>query len=342
MRHGTRLGLLVLLACAAAPSCKKGTYLEVVFKGAGLPPVNHIHFELTLDDGRVSAGDLPANAPAGHVVTLPASAAFQLDDFSGGLALSATAYDETNAAIAHATTSTTIMHADTWTVEVDFGNGGTTPDAGSDTGPTPDAGAADAADDGSSLVTVTDGSIDSGCVAVSVEASESVSLDYNSSGQDQDSGNMLWANLGPSEQYIGWMKFGVRFVPRTAHVSKATLNLFMAQASGAVPTLVVDYSPVDGWTRKSKASDVSKGGVISIGGPYLTPNAPPASTSYALDVTNHNWSLDFVDTDGTVTLGIENTTVASAAVASGVTFYGVDHLASPDPTRPTLDLEFCQ
>jgi hypothetical protein len=225
------------------------------------------------------------------------------------------------------------MHGQTWSVTLNFGGG-----TGMDAGATPDLGTGQ---DGS-LVTITDGSVDAGgCVAATVEASESVSLDYNSSGQDMDSGDKLWAYLGPAETYVGWMKFGLRFVPKAAHVTAATLNLFMVQApTGGVPMLAVDYSMYDGWTRKSKASDVTIDGTISIGGPNVTPAAPPASTPYTLDVTNHNWMADIVD--GTITLGIANTAVASAAVTSKVEFYGVNHTASPDPTRPTLDLVFCQ
>jgi len=319
----TLLGLLALAACLGATSCKKGTYLEVVFKGAALPPVNRIFFSLTLADRSVAANYLPLDATATTVVKLPASAAFQLDDQTGVLAISATALDAAGTVLGMAETSTTIMHGETWTVDVDF-----SPGAGVDAGA-----------DGS-LVTITDGSLDSGgCVAATVEASESVSLDYNSSGSDTDTGNMLWAYQGPAEQYVGWMKFGVRFVPKSVHLTKATLNLFLAQATGALPTLAVAYSSVDGWTRKSKASDVSNDGVVSTGGPYLMPIAAPASTPYALDVTGHNWALDVQD--GNVTLGIENMSLTAAAVTSKVEFYGVNHTANPDPTRPTLDLEFC-
>jgi hypothetical protein len=324
------VGLFALGAIAS--SCHKGTYLEVVFKGAGLPPVNHIHFSLTLDGGGVSSGDLPGNAAAGNVVALPASAAFQLDDVSGALAISAVAFDETNTKIAEVDTTTTIMHDKTWTVTLDFAGGAS--DAGT---------VADAVDDGPTLVTITDGSLAdgaTGCVAATVLANESVSLDYNSSGSDMDSGNMLWAYLGPNERLIGWMKFGVRFVPRTARVTKATLNLWMSQATGGVPLLLMDYSSVDGWTRKSKATDISVDSVISTGGPYVMPNAAGASTPYTLDV-NHNWALDFAASDGTVTLGIENMAPLAAAVNSRVEFYGVNHTADPDLTRPTLDLEFC-
>jgi len=328
------VGLLALVAGAGATSCQKGTYLEVVFQGAGLPPINHIHVVLTLADGSFSEDDLPHKADAGHVVTLPTSAAFQLDDQSGMLSIAATAVDETNAPVAQVMTNTTIIHGQTWTVNLDF-TGGTGDDAGADA--LSDAGTGDDA----SLVKITDGSVDGGgCVAATVEASESVSLDYNSSGSDMDSGNMLWAYLGPAERYIGWMKFGVKFVPKTARLTKATLNLFLSQTSGGVPNLVVDYSTIDGWTRKSKASDVSDDAVISTGGPYVTPNAAPASTPYALDVTNHNWSLDFGD--GTITLGIENSSLTATALTSKIEFYGVNHTATPDPTRPTLDLEFCQ
>ena len=324
------IGLLALAACAGVTSCKKGTYLEVVFNGATLPPVNHITFSLTLPDGSVAQGKLPLDATATTVVKLPASAAFQLDDRSGTLAISATARDAAETVLARVDTSTTIRHGETWTVNIDFSPGA---DAGTDGSP------ADAGDDGS-LVTITDGSVDGGgCVSASVQASESVSVDYNSSGSDMDSGNMLWAYVGSAEQYVGWMKFGVRFVPKSAHLTRATLNLFSSQATGAVPMLQVAYSSVDGWTRKAKASDISNDGVISTGGPYLMPNAAPASTSYALDVTNHNWMTDF--NDGNVTLGIENASIASAALTSKVEFYGVNHTASPDPTRPTLDLDFC-
>jgi len=329
----TVIGLLALVACAGATSCKKGTYLEVVFKGAGLPPIHYIHFALTLENGMVSEGNLPQETPAGYVLNLPASAAFQLDDQSGALAITATAVDQTMVAIAQASTNTTIKHGETWTVTLDFA-GGTGGDAAVDA--PPDAGTGNDAP----LVKITDGSIDGGgCVAATVQASETVSLDYNSSGSDPDSGNMLWAYLGPAENVIGWMKFGVKFVPKGAHLTKATLNLFMSTATGGVPSLVVDYSSVDGWTRKSKSSDVSNDGVISTGGPYLTPNAAPASTPYPLDVTNHNWGLDF--TDGTITLGIANSSLTATALTSKIEFYGVNSAVTPDPTRPTLDLEFC-
>jgi len=323
----TLLGLLAIVACAGATSCKKGTYLEVVFKGAALPPVNRIDFSLTLPDKTVARGPLPPDYTAATVVKLPASAAFQLDDHAGVLVIAATAYDAAGTVLGMATTSTTIMHGETWTVNVDFSPGAVA-DAGTDAG-----------DDGS-LVTITDGSIDSGgCVAATVEATESVSVDYNSSGSDTDTGDMLWAYVGPAEQYVGWMKFGVRFVPKSVHLTKATLNLFQAQAPTGVPMLSVAYSSVDGWTRKSKASDINNGGVVSIGGPYTSPNPAPASTPYALDVTGHNWALDVQD--GFVTLGIQNASLATTAVASKVVFYGVNHAATPDPTRPTLDLEFC-
>jgi len=328
----TLLGLLAIIACAGATSCKKGTYLEVVFKGAALPPVNRIYFSLTLPDKTVAQGPLPPDYTASTVVKLPASAAFQLDDHSGQLVIAATAYDAAGTVLGMATTSTTIMHGETWTVDVDFSPGAVT-DAGADA-------TTDAGDDGS-LVTITDGSIDSGgCVAATVEATESLSVDYNSSGSDTDTGNMLWAYVGPAEQYVGWMKFGVRFVPKSVHLTKASLNLFLAQAPTGLPTLSVAYSAVDGWTRsKSKAGDISNDGVVSTGGPYTSPNPMPASTPYALDVTGHNWALDVQD--GFVTLGIQNVSLATTAVASKVVFYGVNHAASPDPTRPTLDLEFC-
>jgi hypothetical protein len=328
-------GLVALGALTG--SCHKGTYLELVFKAQGLPAVNHILVGFTLADGRVSVGSLPEKPAAGNVVTFPSSAAFQLDNFSGAMTILATAYDETNTQVAQASATTTIMDGKTWTVELNF----TAPPAG-DAGATDASTPADAASD--SLVTITDGSLVDGggdtCVAATVQASESVSLDYNSSGPSLDSGNLLWANIGPAERTVGWMKFGIRFIPRTARIMKATLNLTMVQATGNPPLLVVDYSSVDGWTRKSKAEEVPVSSVISTGGPYLLP-ATGMPTPYTLD-PNHDWTLDLGASDGTITLGIENTAAApTALLASKVTFYGVDHVAAVDGTRPTLDLVIC-
>ena len=66
------------------------------------------------------------------VVKLPASAAFQLDDHTGLLAITATAYDAAGTVLGMVTTSTTIMHGETWTKELDFSAG---VDAGTDAPP---------------------------------------------------------------------------------------------------------------------------------------------------------------------------------------------------------------
>src|SRR3569623_9235 len=150
----TLVGLVALVACAGVTSCTKGTYLELVFEGATLPPVNHILLSLTLPDGRVSTDPLPQHPTATTVLKLPASAAFQLDDYSGPLAISATGQAAAGTILGKVDTTTTIMHAQTWTVDIDF-----SAPAGSDAGV--DASPADAGD-AASLVTITAGSIASG------------------------------------------------------------------------------------------------------------------------------------------------------------------------------------
>jgi hypothetical protein len=159
-----------------------------------------------------------------------------------------------------------------------------------------------------------------------------------------DAGNMLWATAGQQERFIGWSKFGLRFIPNSPggfKISKATLNLSLSQvATGSVPQLQVRWSTNDGWTRRSTADMIAVGDKMS-DATTLPPVPLPAVNSYALDVTNHDWAADIVD--GTITLGIENVATLTGTVAtSKAEFYGVIAPAATDPNRPTLDLEFCR
>ena len=268
--------------------------------------------------------------------------AFQLDELAGGtpLAISADAISPANALVAHAQANTSVMHGKTWKVALDFTPGVVELDGSMvDTEPP-----ADAAEDGRSLVKITDGSLDSasGCVAATIEASESASVDYESSGPQTDAGNMLWATLGPQDRFIGWMKFGLRFVPNqgSLHITSATLNLTVSQIAAVLPpSLLVRWSSNDGWTRKTSASNIPIDEKMS--DLVTLPATPPAVVSIPLDVQNHNWASDVVD--GTITLGIENMTALTAAVTtSKAEFYGVPAAASVGPNRPTLDIEACR
>jgi hypothetical protein len=168
-----------------------------------------------------------------------------------------------------------------------------------------------------------------------VQAQDSVSLDYNSSGPTMDAGNALWAYATDQDHFIGWSKFGLRFIPqKTFKVMKATLNLTLVQANNPLPELQTRYSKVDGWTRTSVASEVSADDIMS----QAVMMKPVAGVnSYALDVTSHDWDSDL--NDGTITLGIEN---VAGNGTSRVEFAGVNKGAASDPTRPTLDLELCR
>jgi len=100
--------------------CQKGTYLKLVFKGDGLPPIHHMQVELKLADGRAAIGALPRNPPTGNVVKMPASAVFILDDYSGVLNIDAAAFDALNVRLATDHATTTIAHATSWEVELNL------------------------------------------------------------------------------------------------------------------------------------------------------------------------------------------------------------------------------
>ena len=116
------------LAAAASAGCAKSTYLEIDFKGAGLPPVRQINLTLTdLSNGTYSAGALPDGVDAATTdhVKFPVSVVFRLNDLSGGtpLSIKADAISPANAPVAHAQANTTVMHAKTWQVTLDFATG---------------------------------------------------------------------------------------------------------------------------------------------------------------------------------------------------------------------------
>jgi hypothetical protein len=320
---------------AASVGCSKGTYLEVVFQGAGLPAVHQLNVTLTNNnDSTYSYGSLPdPGTPATDLVKFPSSVAFQLNDLPDNtpLTVAVDAISPTSTLVAHAQAPTTVMHAKTWTVTLDLNpsaQGGL------------DAGTGDASDDARSLFRITDGSITEGsvgCVAATVEASESASVDYISSGgSNVDAGNMLWANLGPQERILGWMKFGLKAIPNNAggfRITKATLNLSLSQLpAGSLPQLQIRSS-----TNADAIAVGDKMSAVSV----TPPVALPAVNSYPLDVQSHDWAADVVD--GTITLGVENVTALAGTVTSSkVEFYGVAAPLATDLTRPTLDLEFCR
>lgn len=126
MKIDSRLVALGLsLALGAATGCAKGTYLEVRFVGpSGLPPIDSIGVTLTLtaqDGAPISASNDSVFLPHDAAITLPTSMAFKLDNDSGPLRIEAIAVGARGATVATARATTTIMHAETWTVVLDFG-----------------------------------------------------------------------------------------------------------------------------------------------------------------------------------------------------------------------------
>lgn len=356
------LAALAIAAFGAGGGCAKGTYLEIDFKGAGLPPVRQINLTITRNsDSYYSAGVLPdgVDAASTETVKFPASVAFQLNDLAAGtpLTVSADAISPSNAPVAHAQTTTTVMHAKTWKVTLDFAQGliSPVPDGGmpmdseppTDLPVTDDGGPADATDDGRSMVRLTDGNIEAptGCIAATIDASETVSVDYESSGPTIDPGNFLSATLGPQDHFIGWMKFGLHFISiipgPNFRITKATLNLTVSAAASTLPPqLLIRSSVNDGWTRKTGANGIAIGDKMSELMTVPAP-APMAIVSFPLDVSKHSWASEIVD--GTITLGVENMTPLTGAVTtSNVEFIGVPNVGPAGAGHPTLDIEFCR
>lgn len=119
----SRLAPLALLVIASLGGCAKGTYLEINFTGPALLPPVRVQVDLTLTGPGGSpvttSHDLvPAATEA--PVRLPASMALKLDDDSGTLHIGATAIDANQKTVGTAMADTTVMHGETWTVNVPF------------------------------------------------------------------------------------------------------------------------------------------------------------------------------------------------------------------------------
>jgi len=116
-----------VLALGAATGCAKGTYLEVRFVGpAALPEIDSINVALTLterDGGPVLRSSDTVTLPNNAAIILPTSMAFKLDNDNGALVIDAVALGRAGGRVAAARATTTIMHAETWTVVLDFGAG---------------------------------------------------------------------------------------------------------------------------------------------------------------------------------------------------------------------------
>jgi hypothetical protein len=332
--------LAVLLGLVAFAGCSKGTYLELRFVGAGLPEIDSIEVKLTLmpsGGGGTLTSIGSVSLPNDAAIALPTAMIFKLDSESGALRIDATAIGPNATSVATGTATTTIQHGQTWTVDVDFGAGPGDGGPGSD-----GAGDAAALDDGGDGIIVTDGSIadgTTGCAAVTLSANESVSLDYNALGSMVDTGTMLWATVELQRQFIGWMKFGLRAIPNNFRVMSANLNLTLATASGVAPSLLVEYSSFDGWTRRTATTTtltVTSPVSDRFGAPSAGVNVYPLYS----DQGSHSWQSDLID--GTVTLGIDNKVPFTVGQSSVVQFAGVDHVTPTGDNRPTLDLVLCR
>ena len=116
---------LVLGLSLSLSGCGKSTYLVLDFVDSASPSVYGIRVGLKLSSSgsgsaRESIGTLPsANNTA--LITLPTSAAFKLDNESGSVDITAELLDSKKEAFAKQTATTTIRHAQTWRVSLDFG-----------------------------------------------------------------------------------------------------------------------------------------------------------------------------------------------------------------------------
>lgn len=117
------LPLLALVLALTSLGCAKETYLEIRFTGALSAEIHGIGVELTLTapDGKVSRSqDVVTREGADKKITLPTSAAFKLSTENGTLAIHATALGSQGQALATADATTTIKHAETWSIDMMF------------------------------------------------------------------------------------------------------------------------------------------------------------------------------------------------------------------------------
>ncbi len=124
--------LLLLALGSSAMGCAKDTYLEVRFTSSqALPEVRVLFVDLTLtaNDGGTrhvsqaiaANGPIKLPAPAGlKPITFPASMALKLDTEEGALKVDASALGAQDQVVATGSTTTTIMHAQTWNVTINF------------------------------------------------------------------------------------------------------------------------------------------------------------------------------------------------------------------------------
>jgi len=341
-RRGRPLLLALALTLFATAGCRKGTYLEVRFLGDGLPEIWNIALGLSLTPaGGATKTVTQALTPptAGQPFHFPTSMALKLNDDSGTLRIDGQAQDANGAVVATATQTTTVMHDQTWSVDLDFGGTGT--DAGLDAaGPASDGGVIIGDDAG---LVVTDGSLDDdavGCAAVTLYATDSVTVDYDDSGPSTDFGNMLEAAIGANRTSVGWVKFNLRLIPRNARITGADLLLVLSQTTGLPPNPSIQYSTFDDWQRLTATpSTLLRSGGISppIGTPAPGLNRFPLSTNQT-DSQGHDWGPDLID--GVITLGVQNN--GNAGQGSAADFFGVDHIQQPVGTRPSLSLVVCR
>lgn len=116
------LATMATLATMTA-GCGKSTYLEVRFTGMSLPDIYGLAVSLILGgDGGTASDTLRTDAPDGghRRIALPTSAAFKLDDKSGPLTVQATALDIQDQPVATASKTTTVMHEQTWSIDLDL------------------------------------------------------------------------------------------------------------------------------------------------------------------------------------------------------------------------------
>ena len=121
-RMGPRETVFALLMALglSATGCAKGTYLELKLTGTGLPDIHGITVALTLTPPTDTGGHSIDTVSTGAIISLPTSMAFQLDNETGMLQVEATALDANGSEVARASGITTIMHATTWTLELNL------------------------------------------------------------------------------------------------------------------------------------------------------------------------------------------------------------------------------
>lgn len=178
----------------------------------------------------------------------------------------------------------------------------------------------------------------SSAYVATIEASESVSVNYRPGGAEYRDNNVRAYNNptgncggGSPCDITGWLGFDMSSIADTEAIGGITLRLNTDTVSGA-PSVRVQYSAGNDWQRSTVTQADLPRSNLQVAAPMtLGPGDVGAFTSFPVDVASQDFSADLVD--DWLTLGVDNNNLAyTYAYFSG---------ADAGPSVPSIDVVMC-